>query len=732
MRLVAVIGPLLLFAFTTAGAPWAAADQPETHDPRAALQSELRADLEFLANDALRGRGVDDDTIHVAADHIAKRFREAGLNTALFDGTPYQTLEVPIGPRAGPAAQNYIRISHSDDTAAETSAAEELPTNTPIAPDPVDQADAAALTRFQIEETLAEGMNPMSIGERSAVVRGGLVFVGYGITAPELDYDDYHGLDVRGQIVAILRKEPGMNDPASRFEGTKTSQHAFFQTKIENAIRHGAAAVILFIDPASIETSVAVAEKRLASETARRDATVRQLDELPPGAEKLRSTLQSRIAGIDTIIQGLRHDVQQRRRGLLRIDEAGGKVNVTREQTGPQSASTETAGAESPTSMPPSIPVASLARDTFDAVLKQASGQSLAEIEAGIDRRYQPHSLRLADTVVELSVALHPSSVPTSNVLGELPGRGPLANETVVLGAHYDHVGMGGYGSLAPGTIAVHNGADDNASGTSAILAAASMLVERLATTRSHRRVLFIGFTAEERGLLGSKHYVQHPRFALESTVAMINLDMVGRLRDNELTVYGTGTGEGLERIVDDLNRDYRFDLLKIPSGYGPSDHRSFYEAGIPVLFFFTGLHNDYHRPTDKSEKIDYGGLSRITDMVCDVAYELARREGRPKYAETEKRVQIRRQLTAFLGVTLQDRTDHVVISGLTSGGPAERSGLRTGDRLDRLGAQTVRTAVDVLDFMRTRSPGDSLQVFLIRDGRPQAFEVRLDARPGG
>jgi S1-C subfamily serine protease len=150
------------------------------------------------------------------------------------------------------------------------------------------------------------------------------------------------------------------------------------------------------------------------------------------------------------------------------------------------------------------------------------------------------------------------------------------------------------------------------------------------------------------------------------------------------------------------------------------------------VLFFFTGLHNDYHRPSDDFDKIDFGGLARVTDIVSEVTFELATREERPKYAETENRVRIRRQLTAFMGVTLSDRGDHVIISGLTAGGPAERGGIREGDRLEKLADRPIRTASDVLELMRSRSPGDQLNVQVVRGRRVVDFTIQLASRPSG
>ena len=212
----------------------------------------------------------------------------------------------------------------------------------------------------------------------------------------------------------------------------------------------------------------------------------------------------------------------------------------------------------------------------------------------------------------------------------------------------------------------------------------------------------------------------------------MVNMDMVGRLRDNELTVYGTGSGDALDEILEKANQLRKFDLFKVPTGYGPSDHQSFYEAGIPVLFFFTGLHNDYHRPSDDFEKIEFGGLTRITDIVSEVTFELAIREQRPTYVETEKKVQIRRQMTAFMGVTLSNRGDHVVLSGLSPGGPAERGGLRIGDRLEKLGDRRVKSAADVLELMRGQSPGDKLPVRVLRGRQTLDVTIELQPRPGG
>lgn len=669
-----LIGILLVPAVRPAGL---LAEQPAAADLGQIHQ--LQADIEYLASDALRGRGVEDETIDQAARYVARRMSDVGLNTDAVNGSPFQPLSVRLGARAGAVENNHIEISH----------------------------DSGRWER--ITASLSEGMNPLAIGSESGEVRGRLVFAGYGVTAPRLNYDDYHGIDASGATVIVLRKRPGMSDPDSKFSGTRMTRHAFFSTKIENAISHGASAVILVNDADSVQQTVEDTRRKIDQELSRKQQIQRQIAALPARAVNSRQAFEKRITAIDSMLASMRRDLERAERGVLDISEAGSR---------------------SPDA--DSIPVASLARDLVDTLLTQSTGRSLKQIEEEIGRTYVPQSTALPDLTISLRVELKPTLAETSNVIGVLSGRGALADQTVILGAHYDHVGMGGFGSLAPGTIAVHNGADDNASGTACLLSSAVQLRRRLAEKVSHRRVVFIAFTGEERGLHGSKYYVHNPVFPLASTVAMVNLDMVGRLKDNELIVYGTGTGDLLDGIVERANVDQHFNLFKVGSGWGPSDHDSFYRAGLPVLFFFTGLHNDYHRPTDDFEKIDFGGLSRITDIVSEVTFVLATGEQRPKYTETEKGVRIRRQMTAFMGVSLWGRDDHVVLSGTTAGGPAERGGLRSGDRLEKLGDQRVSSVSDVQELLRRRSPGDLLKVQVTRNARTINLTIKLAARPDG
>lgn len=653
------------------------AESPIVTEAIAARLQSLRDDIEYLASEQLRGRSVADDTILQAADYVAGRMTAIGLDTTAVDGNAFQPVAISLGASAGAAEKNRVvfKFDGSDD---------------PVVAD------------------LNDAMAPLAVGSGSGQLTGPIALVGYGITAPRLNYDDYAGIDVTGATVIIIRKEPQAADPNSIFGGTQNTTHAFFSTKIQNAIRHGASAVLVVNDPQSIRQTLIDQRNRIASETSRKASIEQQIAELPEDAVNNRETLQNRIDGIDAMVASMEKTNASLERGVLSINDAGGKPDDENNV----------------------VPVISIARDVVSDVLERTIGRTLESIESAIDADLKPQSRLLPGVSVTLSVDIKPTNRVSPNVIGVIEGKGSLSGQTVIVGAHYDHVGMGGEGSLAPGTVAVHNGADDNASGTAVMLATANDLVDRLGKVTEHRRVVFIAFTGEERGLLGSRYYVRHPRFALESTVAMVNLDMVGRLRDNELTVYGTGSADLMDQIVESANESTKFDLFKVPTGYGPSDHASFYEMGIPVLFFFTGLHNDYHRPSDDFDKIEFGGLTRITDITSNSTFELATRRERPTYAATDKQVRIRRQMTAFLGVTLADRGDHVVISGLTPGGPAELGGVRVGDRLKTIAGRTITTTSDVLENLRDRSPGDELKMRVIRDGRELLLEPELVARP--
>jgi acetylornithine deacetylase/succinyl-diaminopimelate desuccinylase-like protein len=326
------------------------------------------------------------------------------------------------------------------------------------------------------------------------------------------------------------------------------------------------------------------------------------------------------------------------------------------------------------------------------------------------------------------------------NVIGVFPGRNPaLRNETVVLGAHYDHLGNGGFGSLETEHAGgVHNGADDNASGVAALIHVAARLRERPPA----RTVVFIAFSGEELGLLGSAYYVQRPPYPLAGTIAMVNLDMVGRLRNNRLIVYGVGTAREFPALVDSLNWHSGFDLKAQGDGYGPSDQSSFYAAKRPVLHLFTDLHEDYHRTTDDWEKIDVDGLMRVSDFTTNLVSALA---DRPKalafvdlpaptlHASGSSATAVTPGYGAYLG-TIPDMAGTaggVRLSGVRAGSPADKAGLRRDDVITRIGTQDVPDLQAMTDALRSHKPGDVVEITVKRGSELAKVQATLGSRGG-
>lgn len=398
-------------------------------------------------------------------------------------------------------------------------------------------------------------------------------------------------------------------------------------------------------------------------------------------------------------------------------------------------------------------------RDFASKALKAAGGPSLEEVEAGIDEDLKPRSKLLEGVSIDATVKIEAKPTKVKNVIGVLEGAGPLADETVVIGAHYDHVGMGQFGSLSGGVRAIHNGADDNASGTATVMELARRLGKR--TDPLPRRVVFMTFSAEELGLIGSNYYVNHPLIPLDKTVAMVNLDMVGRLnKDKELTVFGTGTSPGFESLVNSLASDEGMKTNIIFGTQGEffqSDHASFYKKNLPVLFFFTGTHPDYHRPSDDSEKINFGGMAQIADMSELILLDLARRPERPKFVKLGARKPAavagaaakpaetpaaagsgsgtgRGMSAAYFGSrpSYGDNSGQgVKLDGVSEGGPAEKAGLKEGDVIIKFAGKDVKDLDTYMAAMGDKKPGDTVDVVVKRGEKEMTFKVKLTARPG-
>jgi hypothetical protein len=379
----------------------------------------------------------------------------------------------------------------------------------------------------------------------------------------------------------------------------------------------------------------------------------------------------------------------------------------------------------------PEIPALQVRR----SVVEQMLGAKLEDLERDIDRDLKPRSRSADGWQASLSVEVRRAkdAIKVRNVVGVLEGSGKFKDETVILGAHYDHVGYGGANSLAGlKKMAIHHGADDNGSGTTSILE----LARRFAAMpkREGRRLVFMTFSAEESGLIGSEAYCKDPIFPLDKTAAMINLDMVGRLVNDKdsgkgrLTVYGTGTAKNFDSLIESLNKKYEFQLKKVASGIGPSDQMTFYEKKIPVFFFFTNDHGDYHRPSDTSDKINVPGMRRVVDLTEDLALSLATSD-RPEYVQVKGPAMGTGGGGPRLGIKPDygDDKEGVLLSGVADGEPAAKAGLKAGDRIVEIAGQPVKSLEGYMSVMHGQKPGSTIDVTVMREKEKKVFKVKLD-----
>ncbi len=569
----------------------------------------LLEQVRTLSAPETEGRGSGTQGGDRAAGHIVSVFRQLGLRPGGEAGGYLQRFPVTTGISLGPT--NAFRI---------------------VAPAPVELA-------------LGRDFTPLAVSADGAA-ESEMVFAGYGITAPELGYDDYAGLDARDRIVLVLSREPRGSDPASPFRRPEAYHYSERSHKIINARQHGARGIILVEHP---------------------DAASERLP---------------RLAGI---------------------------------------------------SQPWGVLAAFVTRAVADSLLAPA-GKRLGELAAAIDQAMAPRSLPLPGTRVRLEVSLSRERGMAANVVGLLPGTDPaLADQAVVIGAHYDHLGRGGEGSLAPDLIgAIHPGADDNASGTAALLGLARAFA---AAGGAPRTLVFVAFSGEEMGLLGSAHHVAHPAVPLARTALMLNLDMVGRLRDGKLYVSGVDSGTGLRPLVADAARGLPLDLRLQGDPHAPSDHTSFYTRERPVVFLTTGAHEDYHRPSDTWEKISAGGLETVTAFAARVISAVAAAPAPPGYvkiAAPPARGPRAAGYGPYLGVVPEfgeSAVAGVKVSGVRTGSPAEKAGMRAGDVIVRFGPVTVKTLNDLTFALRGQRPGDRVELWLLRDGAEARVEAVLQER---
>ncbi len=387
-----------------------------------------------------------------------------------------------------------------------------------------------------------------------------------------------------------------------------------------------------------------------------------------------------------------------------------------------------------------SVPVLHVRRSVLDGILLSSLGRGLRELEQDISRELKPQSVPLPGWSARIEAPVKRPTLAVKNVIGVLEGAGPLANETVVVGAHYDHLGYGGSGSLSKnrGKKEIHHGADDNGSGTTAMME----LARRCAAVkgRQGRRLVFMAFSAEERGLLGSRYYCdRQPLFPLDKTVAMVNLDMVGRLspdkktgQQDRLIVEGVKTGVGFEELIDKLNEKepYRFLLAKRSGASGYSDHASFYARKVPVMFLWTDTHKDYHRPSDTAEKINVEGMRRITDMAEELVKHFAGTVKRPQYVAVSGKTDPSASRPTGKGPTLGVVPEYaegdkgLTVSQVIPNRPAAKAGLKDGDVIVELAGREIRNITVYTAVLQTLVPGREVPVVVLRGGKRLTLKV--------
>ncbi len=481
-------------------------------------------------------------------------------------------------------------------------------------------------------------------------VEGQLVFLGYGISAPEQNYDDYkdkngNDIDISGKILIMMKYSPGgsgpHDNPFEKYEPTR------FKTL--NAKDGNAAGIIVINGP---------------------------------------------NAGDDKLMRMTYDNVLQ---------DAG-------------------------------LPVINCKREIIENIFR-ANGLDLLQIQNEIDSTKTPNSFALKNASALIETNVQPVKATTYNVIGFIEGNDPvLKNEVIVIGAHKDHLGYGLYSSLYSGSDRqIHNGADDNASGTAGLLEIAQKIssVDRENIKRS---ILFIAFGAEETGLLGSAYFTKSKLFEEMNVVAMLNMDMIGRLSDEKLVIYGTGTSPVWDGIIDSLNNSYNFKITKTPDGFGPSDHSSFYAKNVPVLHFFSGTHKDYHSPSDDVDKINAEGEVKIAGMVYDVAMALNEMDSKPDFVKVASSTDEKRSMgniKVYVG-TIPDYSsteEGMKLAGVKEGSPAEQGGLKAEDIIIKFGTKDVKNIYDYMYAMGEFKPGEEAEVTVRRNNEIVTLKIKLGSR---
>jgi hypothetical protein len=642
-----------------------------------------------LASDEWGGRGTGQPGNDLAAEYLADRFREFGLEPAGVDGTYFQPFEAPRGRKL------------------------------------VEQEAMLKISAIERELRLREDWIPHGNSRVLKGIEGDLAFAGYGISAPQYDYDDYANFDATGKVLLILRYEPKAEDESARFGGRTPSLYSTFSSKARAAAERKAAALIV-VNP----------HQRWPE-----DSSDGAADELMDFPEETR---------------GEAYDV----------------------------------------------PIVQVKRAVADAILERAGMLSVEELARALDRTRQSLSCDLPGMWAHVRPGVRKNRFAARNVIALHRGDGST-DETIVVGAHYDHLGT----KKERGETVIYNGADDNASGTAGLIEMARAFAAQPAPRRN---VLLMAFSAEEWGLLGSKHFVNHPTIELSRIKFMLNMDMIGRLDPEKFIIYGSETGVGLRDVAQQASDEVGlpFKAVRDRGMFGRSDHASFHRKGIPILFPFTNLHKDYHKPTDDTEFINADGAVRILELMYRIAREIADMDEGPQFVEStrpsetvadvapedtpipavalgaasapasdaaEARLVLAEPSAASQPASQPAATTTVVlpapsrrsespahptpvpsdadsprmprvrfgiapdyadegpgmrIETVTPGRAAARAGIKEGDRILQIGSEKVGGVESYMRALGTCSPGDEVDVLIDRNGERLTLKVKLDAPP--
>ena len=361
---------------------------------------------------------------------------------------------------------------------------------------------------------------------------------------------------------------------------------------------------------------------------------------------------------------------------------------------------------------------------------------NLEEFQKAVDADLKPRS-RVLDATLSGTVDVKATYADAENVAGIIPGRGRLKDQIVVIGAHYDHLGYGGRGSMKPNDTGIHNGADDNASGTAAVLVAARRLNELLKDAKDRRTIVVALFSAEETGLGGSAFFVEHSPVPVNKIVAMLNLDMVGAMKDGKLVALGSESAPEWKPLLDRLGPELKINITASGDGYGPSDQTSFYAKRIPVLHFFTGSHERYHTPDDDADAVNFEGAAKAAELTARVAATLARGDVTPSYARLAAAPAMEgdsRGYGAWLGTipdfsAMEAQGGGVKLADVRAGSPADKAGIKGGDVLVAMAGTKIENLYDMTYALQDHKPGETVEVIVLRNNERVALRATLGSR---